>query len=187
MKNLDLRKRVYLLLMSYLIILCAPKLKNNHKITYNPHYDITSDYCLATYDNKHIYITNDYELVPDNDNDIYILDDRCDDDPNFRIFDSYKVKDLKLMNSVINILLEYEKTYPSDWYRSFTSMKNEWLTHNICHAIKFETRRSSQVDLNNADEAGYANIINIIQEMFDNNSIKDKEEDIKTKIYKIEK
>ena len=36
-------------------------------------------------------------------------------------------------DTILNLLLEYEKNDPSDWYRSFRSMKDEWLMHNFCY------------------------------------------------------
>ena len=96
MKKLDARKKAYLLLSSYLIILLTPKLKNcnnSTKIAYNDNYLIEEDYQFATYNEHNIYvIPDDSEYVTDNPNDIYIIDGRHDDNPNIKICDSSKIR-----------------------------------------------------------------------------------------------
>ena len=138
---------------------------------------------FVTYKNKDIYIVGEdlaKELKDTNPNNIYIIDDRCDEDPDMSICNSYKFKNIDDINTIINLLIEYEEKYPSSWNRSTKSMKNEWLIHNICYFLNIEKSRTEQVDFNNNDEEIYLNCLKILKEIINTND--NEIENIKTKV-----
>lgn len=168
MKNLSKKKKAILLLYSYIILLFIPKIKDNKqasKIVYNNSYSLTDDCCFASYNDSNIYIINkeQFESASDiNPNDIYILDERDGNNPNIKICDSYKIKSRKQIIEILNILLEFENRYPSNWDRTVYSMANEWLIHNVCYDIRIKTVRTGDVDLDNDDEEKYESALNSI-------------------------
>lgn len=171
MKKIDRNKKIFILLSTYIILLTTPKIKaEENKITFNDNYKIKSDVPFATYDNQEIYIGNQRyieKINDDNSTNIYIIDDRENTDPNMVICDSHKIKQEKEMLNILKILLEYEKKYPSNWDRTITSMKREWIIHNICYLLNIKIESSENVDLNNADEEKYLYYQNIIKEIYD--------------------
>ena len=176
-------KKALLLLWTYLIILFTPKTKSNdskNNITYNDDY-IYEENPYATYKTKDIYIVGKdlAKELKDNDN-IYIIDDRCDEDPDMSICNSYQFKNINDIDNILNLLIEYEDKYPSDWNRTIKSMKNEWLIHNICYFLNIEKSRTEQVDFNNADEEIYLNFLKFFKEIIDTNN--NEIEHIKTKV-----
>ncbi len=166
MNDNNTKKKAIFLLLTYFIILFTPKLKKNQsKITYNNHYLATDNNEFATYNNYHIYIDDkeSIELIMDDSkNNIYVIDGRSGNNPNMAICNSFQIKDPKLMQEILKILLEYEKQFPSAWNRTLSSMEKEWFIHNICHSLGLEIGRTSEVDLDNLDEENFQNIITII-------------------------
>ncbi len=153
MKN---NKKAFLLLSSYLIILFSPKNKIQKEISLNDNYTFHSSLPYGSFSNGDIYIINNKYFKPDdNDNNIYIFDSRYSIDPNVMIINSYKIKSKKEIEEILCLLDYFEKEYPSKWNRSFTSMKNEWIMHNICYELGYNTDSSISVDLNNEDEEKY--------------------------------
>ena len=158
------KKKIFVLLYAYFVILLFPKINNSHKKTeYNNEYNNES-YCYATYNGKNIYIAN--ELIIDsldkNNNDIYIIDSRNDSDPNIAINNSYRINNIYDIKRIIKILEQYENDYPSDWNRTYNSMVNEWIIHNIGYQLGINRDSSRTVDLNNKDEDDYNNIIKLL-------------------------
>ena len=150
-------KKIFLLLSTYLIILFTPKIKSNKSINLNNDYSYHSSLPYASYSNGDVYISNRRSLINkiDNENDIFIYDARNSLDPNMLIYNSYRIKDKKLIEEIITIMLLYEKQFPSNWNRSFDSMKKEWIIHNLCYEFGYKTKSTESVDLNNDDEVFY--------------------------------
>ena len=170
MKKLTNKKKVILLLSSYFIILFTAKSKNNSdELVYNDDFNIYTNQLYGSYKDTHIFIGSKYfiENIKDtNDKNIYIIDDRYNFDPDMSICNSYKITNLKEIKQLLNMLLEYNNKYPSNWNRTYNSMKNEWLIHNICYYLNHEKERTAQVDFDNSDEELYLSFLNIINEIF---------------------
>lgn len=170
MKISDRNKKAFFLLSTYVVLLTMPKVKAEEaKITFTDNYRIESNMPFATYGNKDLYIgSKQYiEKIKDNSSeDIYIIDDRENTDPNIIVCDSHKIKTMKEITNILNILITYENEYPSDWDRSLKTMKREWLIHNLCHLLKIRIKSAKNVDLNNLDEEIYINYWNIANEIY---------------------
>ena len=156
---MKIRKKVIILLSTYFTFLIMPKIKSNDNfINYNSEYDSTEILCFAEYNDKKIFIANAdliESIIDENDNNIYIIDERFTKDPNISICNSYRIKDNIKINDILKILEEYEKLYPSDWDRTFESMKSEWIIHNICYDLNINRTSTQNVDLNNNDQNTY--------------------------------
>ena len=138
----------------------SPKSKNCIWISYNnvERYVKENDYTKIYFKGGKVYICDEEtidSIRDDSTRDIYVVDGRNAKDPNMRICNSYEVLNPFDMRRLLNILLEYEKEYPSEWNRTLISMIREWLAHNACYYSDVETHRTAEVDLNNADENQY--------------------------------
>jgi len=89
------------------------------------------------------------------ENNIIIIDQKLSDDPNIKILDSHQITNTSEMASVIGVIQEYNREYPSNWHRSTLSLVNEWKVHNICSDLAFMPLHTDDVDLNNGDEYLY--------------------------------
>lgn len=89
------------------------------------------------------------------DKDVLILDQSYISNPNFRIYNSYKITNLEDMTYILNILLEYERNNPSKWDRTLISMRNEWLIHNLAYRFEINKVRAKDLDLDNDDEGNF--------------------------------
>lgn len=168
MKNLTNQKKAFLFLASYLIILFTPKRSKNKEatITYNDKYQIEELIPYATYNNKSVYIIDDGEKIDEaNPNDICVVDHRESTNSTMIVYDSYRIKNKQEIETVLNILLNYEDEYPSNWNRTLTSMEKEWLIHNICYFLNYEQARTKHVDLDNEDEEDFSSIVNILSKI----------------------
>lgn len=87
--------------------------------------------------------------------DILILDERDKKDPNIKIYNSIMITNNEEIEEILNLLLEYEEKNPSNWNRTFESMKTEWYYHNIAYYLNYKRERTKDVDLNNNDENKY--------------------------------
>lgn len=167
------QKKALLLLWTYIIVIMTPKFKtskNKENIIYNNNY-IDEETSYATYKNKDIYIISvetAKELVKDDN--IYLIDDRLSEDPDMSVCNSYNFKSLKDINTILTLLIDYENSDPTDWNRSYKSMKNEWLIHNICYFLNIQKSRTEQVDFDNSDEKTYLNYLRIIKEILNTNN-----------------
>lgn len=88
-------------------------------------------------------------------NDVMVLDDRLLEDPDLKIYNSYKITDPLIREEIIESLLYYEQKYPTDWNRTKNSLLREWAAHNIMHFLGYKLDHTTDVDLNNADEDYY--------------------------------
>ena len=165
-------KKALLLLWTYIVIFLTPKTKqtkDNGHIVYNDNY-LKAETPYATYNSKDIYIVDDLQEITTDNTNIYIIDNRDEQDPNISIYNSYQFKRLDDIDNILNLLIEYEHQYPSNWHRTLKSMKNEWLIHNICYFFNIQKSRTEQVDFNNDDEKIYLNYLKIIKEIMDTNN-----------------
>ena len=85
------------------------------------------------------------------------MDERDDDDPNFKIYNSCRITNKDERNEILEILCQYEKDYPSNWNRTIESLRLEWFAHNFFYFFDYQTHRTTDVDLNNGDEKIYDN------------------------------
>ncbi len=156
------RKKAFLLLCTYIIILFSPKKDNKPSYLLNNKYEYRSTTPYGSYSNGNVYIVkkNKIKKIYTNDsNDVYIIDDRKTNDPDMQIYYSYNIDTLKEMKEVIMLILEYEKNYPSNWDRTYESMLNEWYIHNLFYKLGLIQERSESVDFNNDDETKFNNKI----------------------------
>lgn len=113
-----------------------------------------------------IYI-GDYEVlkdIPREDGVILVEDQRDGKDPNMKIYNSCFIDSRCDRDEVLQVLLEYEKKYPSRWNRTIESMRLEWLFHNLSYQFRYKEDHAADVDLNNQDEEKYQS--KILQNIF---------------------
>ena len=93
---------------------------------------------FAEYSNGYIYIGDaNYINSLENTNscDILVIDERDNTDPNMVICSSCDINNKDIRNDILEVLLEYETLYPSDWDRSIESMRFEWFCHNMAYYV----------------------------------------------------
>lgn len=186
MKSIDKKKKAFILLSTYFIILTTPKIKANEvedTIIYNEEYEFEETIHYAKYKDKSIYIGTDESisrLIDNTTQNIYIADKRNLDNPTMSIYDSYKINNIKDISNILTIILNYEKEYPSNWNRSFNSMKKEWLIHNLCYKLNYELERTKKVDLDNNDETDFTNIISILSKLKEIIDVNEETKNVKT-------
>ena len=98
------------------------------------------------------YLESIHDLEP---GDVLALDERNAEDPDIKIYDSYKYHDADQREEIIEGLLLYEETYPSNWERSRIALNREWGAHNAMHFFGININRTTDVDFNNKDEDTY--------------------------------
>lgn len=164
MKNLQIRKTITALAMASLTLVSLSELmpgplyytsysKNASYSQENP----TEPYaCLEigdVYIGKACDMDNlDNQTKKDN---IIIIDQRTYDDPNVKIIASHQITNPDEIATVIEVVQEYNREYPSNWNRSTLSLVNEWEVHNICSELSILPSHTDDVDLNNDDEYIY--------------------------------
>ncbi len=130
---------------------------------YHPNYEIVKENpCgpFGCYSYGNIYIGSKKYLKSLTDlteNDILVEDQRFSNDPNMKIYSSYRISDKNIRNEILEVLCRYEECYPSPWDRSIESMRLEWLMHNVSYFFDHEPNRAGDVDLNNNEEKYYDN------------------------------
>ena len=134
-----------------------------HDHKYDPHYEIleNSD-AFASYSGGLVYIGDQEFLdsITPNEGDILVGDYRFDHtDPEYEVYDSYKIHGREARNEILEILQEYERLNPSPWDRSMESLRLEMFFHYYSHYFGYEIDRSGTTDLNNRDEEKYDNKI----------------------------
>ena len=164
MKNLQIRKTVTALAMASLTLVSLAELlpgplyyssytKNTSYSQENP----TEPY--ASLEIGDVYIGKACDMRKLNkktkEENIIIIDQRTSDDPNVKILSSHKITNHDEIASVIGVVQEYNREYPSNWNRTTASLVNEWEIHNICSSLDVMTSHTDDVDLNNSDECIY--------------------------------
>lgn len=157
MDNSIRRKKAFLLaVIYYFMIYVYAKNNNKVEVEYNDEFsyeDINNNY-YASMNDKNIYFINDLSFNKE-DNNIYILDERETDDPNIKVFDSYKVLNDSEKKAIINIIEKYNSEDLKEWNRTEKSMFKEWMCHNISYYLNHNKKSSMHVDFNNEDEIKY--------------------------------
>ena len=161
MRNMRVFKRNILIFALSSITLTALLHRREEK---DPYYVVTlEEEAFGDYSNGSVYIGDKEYLESleglDRNNDVLVLDERDSEDPCMKIINSYVVDDEEQMKGIIALLCEYEELYPSDWERTEDSLYREWLVHNICHNFHYQLNRTTDVDLNNADESLYKKLV----------------------------
>ncbi len=125
-------------------------------IYYND-YNINSNAKFASIDNHDIYIIKGNNSRQYRNNDIVIIDLR-DETEDIKILSSYRIKNKYLRNAIINIILKYNKAYPSEkpWIRSQKSLNNEWIIHNILYYFYLYRNHTRDVDFVQSEEKLYS-------------------------------
>lgn len=164
MKNLQIRKTVTALAMASLTLVSLTELmpgpfyytsytKNTSYSKENP----TEPY--ASLEIGDIYIGKACDIEKLNkqtqEDNIIIIDQRASNDPNVKILASHKITNPDEIASVIGVVQEYNREYPSNWSRTTSSLVNEWEVHNICSSLEVMPSHTDDVDLNNSDEIIY--------------------------------
>ena len=123
---------------------------------------LTDDKAYASYSKGKVYIGKAEfleSLTGLSDDDILVLDERDAPDPDFKIYNSCRVTSRDERNEILEILCQYERDFPSNWDRTIESLRLEWFAHNFSHFFDYQTHRTTDVDLNNADEEVYNNVL----------------------------
>lgn len=153
MKKINKGVKTLLILSSYILLFDLTK----KDATYIPDYEIVDDnYIYGKYAYGNIYIVNndDFNKINPTLTDIIVIDERCERD-NMKIISSYVVRDSQIQQDILNVMLEYEKQYPTPWERSLDSMKLEWYMHNIAYALHWQTKRAKDADFETREEKRY--------------------------------
>ncbi len=154
------RQKAILIILSLMLV--TPKVASLHR--YNPEIAIVEDSeAYASYRGGLVYI-GDQEFLSSirnqvSENDVLILDNRCNDDPNMKVINSCRICSRDEIDDICHILALYETEYPSEWQRSIESMRREWQVHNLFYSFDYSINRTEDVDLNNADEDVYNQLI----------------------------
>ena len=128
---------------------------------YHPNYEIVNEQpCgpFGCYSCGYIYIGNKAylnSLTNIGENDILVEDQRFTEDPNMKIYSSYRIDDKDLRNEILEVLCRYEECYPSPWDRTIETMRLEWTMHNLSYFFGNQTNRTRDVDLDNNEEEYY--------------------------------
>ena len=95
--------------------------------------------------------------TPPSKDAVVIVDETTREDPNMKIIESCQIKNPDQMMEILEIVKIYNELYPSSWNRSIDSMMNEWEVHNALSCIRYKSKHTDHVDLNNEDEKAYNN------------------------------
>ena len=164
MKNLQVKKTAIALAMATLTLVTTTEIMPGP--LYYTKYSISSNYeqnssiePFAHLEIGDVYIGTKEEIRKLDWNtrrgNIIIIDERHLEDANIKVQDSYKIKNVEDIASVVAVIQEYNDKYPSNWKRSSLSLINEWQVHNICSDLSIMPSHTDDVDLNNGDEFLY--------------------------------
>ena len=95
------------------------------------------------------------------DNKILVLDAREENNPDMKVYDSYKISDTGIQEEILDKLLYHEELYPSKWDRTKKSMMNEWYAHNLLYNMNIKRDRTTDVDFDNNEEEVYKEKIGV--------------------------
>ena len=155
-KSVIKRLTIYTSLLAFLFLLNSSSVMKKNKDYFRNRIKVSKnkiEYSLGT-----IYIGSEKYLEKiDNLNefDILALDERNAKDPNIKVYNSFMITNADTREEIIESLLYYEEMYPSEWNRTKNSLLREWYAHNIMHDLGYKLNRTTDVDLNNADEMTY--------------------------------
>lgn len=153
MKKINHKVKYFLLVGASVI--CVSIAKEPYK--YHPNYEILDESdAYAKYAGGYVYIGDEDYLkgIKFKTGDVLVLDEREEKD-NIKIINSYKITDKEFRNDIINIILEYENEYPSNWDRSVETMRDEWTVHNILYGLHIKEDSTTDADFENYEEKVY--------------------------------
>jgi hypothetical protein len=154
-KNIIVKRNIFLIYFSLIIISFNSDNKNHKKITNNETYYSSYSKGLIYIGDKS-YLDNITNITK---NDILVEDRRNLDNPTMTIRNSYQITSKKNRGEILKVLCEYEEKNPSNWNRSFETMDLEWTTHNILYYLNYGHDHTADVDLDNEDEIIYKKLI----------------------------
>ncbi len=165
---MDRKHKIKEIIFLYITLVFTVYLFNDHNYDNNKYviYEENDD-AFGAYKGGKIYIGDRDYIISIKDKvkegDILIEQGyRVDDgynDPNYKIYSSYLIKDKDDRNAILNVLQVYNMKYPWEFNRSLDSMRVEWSVHNYLYEMGYERNRTQDVDLNNDDEKIYSNPI----------------------------
>ncbi len=118
-------------------------------------YDSSDQPIFAQIGSEDIYIVKNVASIIEEDA-INIIDLR-DSQDDVKIAASYKIRDPEIQAQIIELILEYNRQYPSTtpWVRSKESLQNEWMVHNLAYQMHFQVSSSRDVDFRSDEEKVY--------------------------------
>jgi len=155
-KSVIKRLTLYSSLITLLITLNSSSINKKNKDYFRNTTKISKN--VIEYNSGTIYIGDRNYLRKINHldvNDVLVLDARGEEDPDFKIYDSYKINDRDIIEEIVESLLLYEEIYPTPWNRSKNSMIREWIIHNTMYSFGYKLDSTTHVDFNNGDEKTY--------------------------------
>ena len=86
--------------------------------------------------------------------DVLVIDDRNPSNPSFQIVNSYRIRDGKRREEILETLIRFDREHPGQgvWKRTLSSLKKEWFAHNAAYRLHFFRSSARHVDLDNRDE-----------------------------------
>ena len=152
-----IRNKIFLAAILLMIIT-----NNQPDYEYHPEYEILEgEEAYACYRDGNIYIGDEKYLRSINceSKDVLIYDNRNSERTEFKIYDSYRIRDKEARNDIIEVLMQYEDDNPTNWHRTKESMRLEWYLHNLSYDLFIKRSSTSDVDLDTVDESIYDNKI----------------------------
>ena len=146
--NKKLKKKILFLIMQ-ISLLCSflSCKRNNQEIKYK----IVDNEIFYSFNDIDIKFTKNKNILSKKDNEIIIYDYRDSDNPGIKIIDSYKIKSIKDMSNIIEILKQYNNEFESGnrFKRDNFTMLVEWLIHNACYYNGIRIDNTKDTDFNN--------------------------------------
>ncbi len=146
------QKKIALGIMLLFLLNCNKDSINNGVLT-----SVVSEEGFGEYSKGRVFVGDQAYLdsLEVENGDVLVLDERDGANPNMKVYNSASITDDKDIEIIIRYLLKYEEMDPSDWDRTFRSMRKEWIWHNISYALRLRRDLSRDVDLDNADENNF--------------------------------
>lgn len=161
-----INRKILMMIITYIVISFTPKSNYEKNVSINDNYKYNREEFFGTYRNGKVYIGSKnyiYSIIDENTNNVYIIDSRKDSNPDMLICNSFKINNANDINDILELLIEYENIYPSNWDRTIESMKKEWQLHNFLYNLGLYESSTESVDLDNEDEDYYnSNVLNKI-------------------------
>ena len=153
-------KKYTLIIVEVIVLLVLGILLINHF-----HFKIVNKECFRAYkfSKGTIYVGSKecLDKIEKADNKVLVLDARDEDNPDMKVYDSYKIGDDIIQGEILDKLLYHEEQYPSKWNRTKGSMLNEWYAHNLLYNMNLKRERTRDVDFDNKEESVYKEKIGV--------------------------
>lgn len=141
--NKRLKKKILMIIVQINILCSLLSCKKQ-----NIYYEEKESSVIYMLENMNIEIIQNYYS---SNGDIVIYDYRNDENPGIKIYDSYKIKKIKDMKQIIDVIYHYNNNFvfTSKLKRTELSMLLEWIIHNICYDLNINTDKTKDIDFNN--------------------------------------